>query len=84
DRLIPLGEHPRMNVHWVPRRGPESLAAAIPARDWSDWYAWVTPESGSLKHLRTRLRDEFGFPRTETHTQAYWYHGRAFGSNRRT
>ncbi|WP_272924485.1 SIP domain-containing protein, partial [Streptomyces sp. SID6137] len=73
-----------MNVHWVPRRGPESLAAAIPARDWSDWYAWVTPESGSLKHLRTRLRDEFGFPRTETHTQAYWYHGRAFGSNRRT
>ncbi|MEU3535701.1 ABC transporter ATP-binding protein/permease [Streptomyces murinus] len=84
DRLIPLGEHPRMNVHWVPHRGPESLAAAIPARDWSDWYAWVTPESGSLKHLRTRLRDEFGFPRTETHAQAYWYHGRAFGSNRRT
>ncbi|WP_432087087.1 ABC transporter ATP-binding protein/permease [Streptomyces sp. bgisy095] len=83
DRLIPLVGHPRADVHWVPRRGETSLAAAIPDRDWSDWYAWATPESGSLKHLRARLRDEFGFPRGETHAQAYWYHGRAFGSNRR-
>ncbi|MFE0774642.1 ABC transporter ATP-binding protein/permease [Streptomyces sp. NPDC058861] len=83
DRLVPLADHPRADVHWVPRRGEASLAAAIPDRDWSDWYAWATPESGSLKHLRARLRDEFGFPRSETHAQAYWYHGRAFGSNRR-
>ncbi|WP_432062217.1 ABC transporter ATP-binding protein/permease [Streptomyces sp. S1] len=83
DRLIPLADHPQANVHWLPRRGEESLAAAIPDRDWSDWYAWTAPESGSLKHLRTRLRDEFGFPRSEMHAQAYWYYGRAFGSNRR-
>lgn len=82
DRLIPLAEHPRAAIHWVPRRGEASLAEAIEARDWSDWYAWTAPESGSLKHLRARLRDEFGFPRKEVHAQAYWYYGRAFGTNR--
>ncbi|MEV0826808.1 ABC transporter ATP-binding protein/permease [Nonomuraea rubra] len=82
DRLIPLVEHPRVNVHWVPRRGERSLAAVIESRDWSNWYAWAAAESGSLRHLRARLRDEFGFPRSETHAQAYWYYGRAFGSNR--
>lgn len=82
DRLIPLRAHPRATVHWVPRRGETSLAAAIESRDWSDWYVWTAPESGSLKHLRSRLRDEFGFPKSETHAQAYWYFGRAFGANR--
>ncbi|BDZ39471.1 ABC transporter ATP-binding protein/permease [Microbacterium suwonense] len=82
DRLIPLTAHPRAQVHWIPRRGETSLAASIEARDWSDWYAWTAAESGSLKHLRVRLRDEFGFPRSEIHAQAYWYHGRAFGTNR--
>jgi ATP-binding cassette subfamily B protein IrtA len=82
DRQIPLTSHPRANVHWVPRRGDKSLAAAIESRDWSDWYVWAAPESGSLKNLRVRLRDEFGFPRSETHAQAYWYYGRAFGSSR--
>ncbi|MFC7109125.1 ATP-binding cassette domain-containing protein [Nonomuraea rubra] len=82
DRLIPLVNHPRVNVHWAPRRGERSLAAAIESRDWSNWYAWAAAESGSLRHLRARLRDEFGFPRSETHAQAYWYYGRAFGSNR--
>lgn len=82
DRLIPLPAHPRATIHWVPRRGEASLAAAIETRDWSDWYAWTAPESGSLKHLRTRLRDEFGFPKSEIHAQAYWYYGRAFGANR--
>ncbi|MEZ0381634.1 ABC transporter ATP-binding protein/permease [Mycobacterium sp. pW045] len=82
DLLIPLREHPRLRVHWVPRRDASSLAAAIEARDWSDWYAWATPEAATLKALRTRLRDEFGFPKSELHAQAYWTAGRAMGTQR--
>ncbi len=82
DLLIPIAEHPRLRVQWVLRRDTGSLAAAIEARDWSNWYAWVTPEAGSLKVLRTRLRDEFGFPKSEMHPQAYWTEGRAMGSKR--
>ncbi|MGB3285807.1 ABC transporter ATP-binding protein/permease [Mycolicibacter algericus] len=82
DLLIPLREHPRLRVHWVPRRDASSLAAAIEARDWSDWYAWATPEAATLKALRTRLRNEFGFPKSEVHAQAYWTAGRAMGTQR--
>lgn len=82
DLLIPIAEHPRLRVHWVKRHDTTSLAAAIEARDWSDWYCWVTPEAGSLKHLRTRLKDEFGFPKSELHAQAYWTEGRAMGTDR--
>lgn len=82
DLLIPIAEHPRLNLHWVAREDTASLAAAIESRDWSDWYCWVTPEAGSLKHLRTRLRDEFGFPKSELHAQAYWTQGRAMGTKR--
>src|SRR5699024_10154835 len=82
DRLIPLTGHPRLRVHRVPRTGPEALAAAIERRDWSNWYAWVAPESASLKQLRTLLRDEFGFPKSEIHQQAYWVEGRAMGKRR--
>src|SRR5690625_121606 len=82
DRLIPLTGHPRLVVHRVPRTGPEALAAAIERRDGSNWYAWVAPESASLKQLRTLLRDEFGFPKTEIHQQAYWVEGRAMGKRR--
>ncbi|HEX5142409.1 MAG TPA: ATP-binding cassette domain-containing protein, partial [Mycobacterium sp.] len=82
DVLIPLAEHPRLRVHRVDRRDATSLASAIEARDWSNWYCWVTPEAGSLKHLRTRLRDEFGFPKTEIHAQGYWTEGRQMGSRR--
>ncbi|CAJ1501635.1 ABC transporter ATP-binding protein/permease [[Mycobacterium] holstebronense] len=82
DLLIPLREHPRLRVHWVPRSDAGSLAAAIEARDWSDWYAWATPEAATLKALRTRLRDEFGFPKSEIHAQAYWTAGRAMGTQR--
>jgi ATP-binding cassette subfamily B protein IrtA len=82
DRLIPLAQHPRLRVHWVSRRDEKSLAAAIENRDWSDWYAWATPEATTLKHVRTRLRDDFGFPKSEIHAQAYWSAGRAMGIRR--
>lgn len=82
DVLIPLAEHPRLRVHWVARRDDRSLAAAIDSRDWSNWYAWATPEAAVLKHVRTRLRDEFGFPKSVIHAQAYWSAGRAMGTQR--
>ncbi len=82
DTLIPIAQHPRLRVHWVTRRDEKSLAAAIETRDWSDWYAWATPEATTLKHVRARLRDEFGFPKSEVHAQAYWSAGRAMGIQR--
>jgi ATP-binding cassette, subfamily B, bacterial IrtA/YbtP len=82
DTLIPIAQHPRLRVHWVNRRDDKSLAAAIEKRDWSDWYAWATPEATTLKHVRARLRDEFGFPKSEIHAQAYWSAGRAMGTRR--
>lgn len=82
DRDIPLAEHPMMRTHWVPRTGADSLAASIEVRDCSDWYVWATPESASLKLLRAKLRNEFGFPKSEIHAQAYWIEGRAMGKTR--
>jgi ATP-binding cassette, subfamily B, bacterial IrtA/YbtP len=82
DTLIPLAQHPRLRVQWVARRDEKSLAEAIESRDWSDWYAWATPEATTLKHLRKRLRDEFGFPKSEIHAQAYWSAGREMGTRR--
>lgn len=61
DTLIPLAKHPRLRVRWVMRRDEKSLAEAIENRDWSDWYAWATPEAAALKCVRVRLRDEFRF-----------------------
>ncbi|WP_306358279.1 MULTISPECIES: ABC transporter ATP-binding protein/permease [unclassified Nocardia] len=82
DLLIPLTEHPRARVHWVPRTSENSLAAALEARDWSNWYAWAGPESKSLKHIRARLKDDFGFPKSDVYAQAYWVHGRSMGKER--
>ena len=82
DTLIPLAQHPRLRVQWVGRRDENSLADAIESRDWSDWYAWATPEATTLKLVRKRLRDEFGFPKSEVHAQAYWSAGREMGTRR--
>ena len=82
DALIPLAQHPRLRVQWVARRDEKSLADAIEPRDWSNWYAWATPEAATLKHVRKRLRDEFGFPKSEIHAQAYWNAGREMGIRR--
>ncbi len=61
-----------------------ALAAAIEDRDWSNWAAWAGPEAGSLKHLRKRMRDVFGFPKSDLQAQAYWTQGREMGSRRDT
>lgn len=82
DELIPIREHPRLRLHRVQRHDTGSLAAAVEARDWSNWYAWVGCEAGSLKALRPRLRNDFGFPKTEIHAQAYWTLGREMGKRR--
>ena len=82
DHEIPLPEHPGATVYWVPRQGPGSLTAAIPARDYGGWYAWVAPESGSLKALRPRLRNEFGFTKATSYIQAYWVEGKTMGTRR--
>ncbi|RII11726.1 Iron import ATP-binding/permease protein IrtA [Streptomyces sp. YIM 130001] len=79
DRLIPLADHPRLRLHWVPRGDGTQLAAALEVRDWSDWYAWVAAEQTTFKLVRKRLREEFGFPKGELTGRAYWIHGRAMG-----
>jgi ATP-binding cassette subfamily B protein IrtA len=82
NTMTPLAKHPRLRSHWVKRRDEKSLAEAIEARDWSDWYAWATPEAASLKHVRRRLRDECGFSKSAIHAQAYRSAGRAMGTRR--
>lgn len=79
DRLIPLAAHPRLRLHRVPRGDGTHLAAAVEARDWSDWSAWIAAEQTSFKLVRKRLREEFGFPKSELTGRAYWIHGRAMG-----
>lgn len=82
DTAIPIAEHPRLQVHWVRRHDERSLADAIETRDWSNWYAWATPEANTLKNVRKRLRDVFGFPKSEVHAQAYWSAGKEMGTRR--
>lgn len=82
DTLIPIAQHPRLRVHWVSRCDECTLANAIESRDWSNWYAWATPEATTLKNVRKRLRETFGFPKSEIHAQAYWSAGKEMGTSR--
>lgn len=82
DEQIPLPDHPRLRIHWIDRGDGTALAAAVESRDWSNWYAWVATESTTLKQLRSRLRNDFGFPKSEIHAQAYWVHGKSMGKQR--
>ncbi|MFC0529728.1 ABC transporter ATP-binding protein/permease [Phytohabitans kaempferiae] len=82
DRDIPLAAHPGRTVIWQPAGGdPATLARAIGERDWSNWFAWVTGETASVKHVRARLR-ELGFPKPDVHGRAYWSKGKAMGKDR--
>lgn len=58
------------------------MAEAVETLEWANWKGWASTESATLKLLRQRLRDDFGFPKTEIYARAYWYEGRAFGSRR--
>lgn len=82
DTEIPVNEHPRARIHWVWRSRTQSLAEAIEVRDWSNWKVWAAPEAGSLKELRKRLVEEFGFPKREVYGRAYWTANRAMGTDR--
>ena len=43
DALIPIAEHPRLRLHRSePTRRFLAGERAIEARDWSNWYCWVT------------------------------------------
>jgi ATP-binding cassette subfamily B protein IrtA len=79
DEAIPITPHPACTVTWLPAAG--DLAGAIGERDWSNWYAWVTGEAATTKHVRNRLK-ELGFPKTDVHGRAYWRRGKAMGVDR--
>lgn len=79
DAQIPLAEHPRLNIHWFQRDDQTSFASVLEPRDWSSWVCWVGIESGSLKHVRKKLKEDFGFPRTEVLATGYWVEGKAMG-----
>lgn len=81
DRDLPMTTHPRLQVHWVQRADTTTLATALENRDWSDWYMWAGPETGTLKEVRKRTK-EFGFPKAETYTHGYWVEGKAMGKER--
>ncbi|NUP76415.1 MAG: SIP domain-containing protein, partial [Nonomuraea sp.] len=79
DPEIPITPHPNCVVTWIP--APADLARAIGERDWSNWYAWVTGETATTKHVRARLK-ELGFPKPDVHGRAYWTRGKAMGVDR--
>ncbi|WP_144122424.1 ABC transporter ATP-binding protein/permease [Catellatospora sichuanensis] len=82
DLAIPIAEHPRCTVTWQPATGdPAMLGRAIGERDWSNWFAWVTGETATFKHVRARLK-ELGFPKPDVHGRAYWSKGKAMGTDR--
>lgn len=74
-------DRPGVRVHRVRDAGPDSLAAALEDRDWSDWQVWAGAESAALRAVRRRLKD-FGIPRAATDVQAYWVRGRRMGKAR--
>ena len=81
DRDLPFASHPCLDVRWVPREGPESLARAIAPGDYQGWCAWATPEFRSLRALKPRLK-EWGLAKGRLHAQAYWIEGRGLGRSR--
>ncbi|MFT4158967.1 siderophore-interacting protein, partial [Shinella sp.] len=76
DRDIPVTFHPGAEVIWT-GEGTGALAAAVPARDWSNWYAWIAAENAAIKDLRANLNRVHGFPLADIKHAAYWIRGKA-------
>lgn len=72
DDAIPVEAHPLLNLQRVPRRGPESLLAAIQRRPRAGWYAWAAGEAATMKLLHKALKAEHGFDKDAMHVQSYW------------
>jgi ATP-binding cassette subfamily B protein IrtA len=81
DADIPVAEHPQLRIHRI-RRDGAALAAAIEARDWSDWCAWVSGERKTVRQVREALRDVHGFPKSEVTATPYWIEGGSHGKSR--
>ncbi len=82
DRQIPIAQHPRLRLHWVSRRDEKSLASAdrnprlvglVCLGDAGSHHAQARPNPAA---------DDFGFPKSEIHAQAYWSAGREMGIRR--
>jgi ATP-binding cassette subfamily B protein IrtA len=76
DAAIPIAGHPGAEVLWT-GPGTGALAAAVPVRDWSNWYAWAAAEKDAVKELRATLNRAHGFPLADIKHTAYWMHGKA-------
>lgn len=76
DRDIPVAHHPGADIIWT-GEGVGALAAAVPPRDWSNWYAWIAAENTAIKELRATLNTVHGFPLTDIKHAAYWIRGKA-------
>lgn len=83
DRDIPITFHPGAQVFWT-GEGTGALAAAVPARDWSNWYAWVAAEHAAIKELRATINRVHGFPLTDIRHTAYWMRGKAMRLRKET
>lgn len=83
DRAIPVAEHPGTEVLWT-GPGTGALAAAVPTRDWSNWYAWVAAEKDAIKELRGVLNRTHGFPLADIKHTAYWMLGKAMRLRKET
>jgi ATP-binding cassette subfamily B protein IrtA len=77
DEAIPVTPHRNASVTWIADGKPETVAAAIPKRDWSNWHAWLAGEAKMVKKLRATLNQEHGFPLTDIQHRAYWMRGKA-------
>ncbi len=77
DETIPIREHPGATVTWVAKHVPSRLGEAIPARDWSNWCAWLAGESKTVKDVRALLNTVHGFPLADIQHRAYWMRGKA-------